>query len=112
MEFWQRLANLMSAFDIKSKELAHKAGVSQRHINAIASGERPDPKVSTAAAIARALDVSLDWLVAGEKAKPEKLTGDEELFLDLYRQLPEDLKALAVQTLLGFAKQVQGKRTD
>lgn len=112
MEFWERLANLMREFDIKSKELAHKAGVSQRHINAITSGDRPDPRVSTAAAIAQALDVSLDWLVTGEKAKTEEMTGDEELFLDLYRQLPGGLKNLAIQTLLGFAKQAQDNKAD
>lgn len=112
MSFWERLASVMAEFDVKAKELSRDSGVSQRHVNAIISGQRPNPKVSTAAAIAAALGVSLDWLVAGEKAAPDALTGDEELFVDLYRQLPEELKALAVQTLLGFVKQTRGSETD
>lgn len=35
MEFWQRLANLMSAFDIKSKELAHKRRVNHTSVGTL-----------------------------------------------------------------------------
>ena len=59
---------------------------------------------SAVAALARALGVSLDWLATGEMWERDALAPDEDTLLALYRQLPGNLRELALDTLKGFAR--------
>lgn len=42
-------------------------------------------------AIARALDVSLDWLATGETRTPEELAPDEQALVDNYRAIDDEV---------------------
>lgn len=89
MLFRELLGRAMGLQGLKSKELAHKSGVSQRYINALLKGERNSPTIRVAAALARALSVSLDWLAGMPKQNPGQLDPDEAELLKLYRSLPD-----------------------
>lgn len=99
--FGEQLVKAMEAFDIRPKKLAHKSGVSQRHINALRGGERRDPKISIAAALAQALDVSLDWLTFGQVRNREELTPDEAELLRRYRRAQDDDTRHAILEIVG-----------
>ena len=95
--------NLRHALTIKGwsqGQLAHKAKVSQGHISMILREER-GPSISIAIALARALDVSLDWLAGLPKRNPNELEPDETELLRLYRFLtPEDKEIVLGSTRL------------
>jgi len=69
-------------------QLAMLSGVSQSHISMVLSGQR-QPRIDVAAGLARALDVSLDWLITGQERNPEALTPDENELLRTYRNIPQ-----------------------
>jgi transcriptional regulator with XRE-family HTH domain len=75
--------------------------VAQGHISRLMKGETV-PSIDTAAVIADALDVSLDWLAGRPPKDKEELLPDEEELLHAYRQISDDrIKAL----LLNMAKE-------
>lgn len=83
---------LQEALDVRGftqGQLELKAGVTQQHISMIITGERKSPGIEKLAAIARALDVSLDWLAFGRTRDPAVLTPDEDELLRAYRTLRE-----------------------
>jgi len=53
--------------DPQKKKFAKAAGISVRYLNALLNGERKNPSVDRAAAMALALDVSLDYLAGIER---------------------------------------------
>src|SRR5437763_2381300 len=53
--------------------LAHHSGISWAAIAQIESGRRPDPRVSSVARLAAALDISIDELVRGKPAERHEL---------------------------------------
>jgi len=63
--------------------LANESGVSVGTLNKVLSGDSADPKLSTAAAVCRALSVSLDE--ACELTAAAELSGEERRFLELLR---------------------------
>ncbi len=56
--------------DLSSRELARLAGISESHPWLIESGQRPHVASHLLSAMARALGVSLDWLINGEGDRP------------------------------------------
>lgn len=50
--------------------LSTKAELGKSHVRQIETGERPNPTLETAAAIARALDVDPAWLMTGTGVAP------------------------------------------
>jgi transcriptional regulator with XRE-family HTH domain len=65
-----RLKKARTAAKISARRLDKLAGLTPGHTTLIESGRRPNPTATTAAALARALDVSLEWLVSGRGAAP------------------------------------------
>mgnify|MGYP003766576231 FL=1 len=57
---------------ISARRLDELAGLSPGHTSAIESERRLDPSTSTVAALARALGISLDWLVDGTGTAPSE----------------------------------------
>ncbi|MFZ6724686.1 helix-turn-helix domain-containing protein [Undibacterium sp. MH2W] len=75
-------------------ELARAAGISQSTVNRILSGRAKHPDALSLFKLARACNVSVEWLVAGEE--PEKvsvalayITGREAELLTMYRSVSE-----------------------
>lgn len=66
----ERLQWARAASGLSSRGLARAAGLSQRHIGFLESGERDNPELRTLVAIAKALGVPLGWLAAGEGRRP------------------------------------------
>jgi len=52
---------------ISGRELARRAGVSESLVSALEAGRSPDPRVSTALALARVLNLTLDQLVSPKR---------------------------------------------
>ena len=89
MEVRKRLAALLEMRGWSQGKLASRTGISRSHITMFLNGQRHDMGFSRMAAIARALDVSLDWLAGLPKRNPSELEPDEAELLELYRSLPE-----------------------
>lgn len=66
MSFCEQVKLAMAAKGISQAELARITGLSQQMLSKILLGKNSDVKLSTAIAIARALDVSLDYLGENE----------------------------------------------
>lgn len=64
----ERLKSFREAKGLTQRELAEEAGVGHSAVFHIEQGVRPDPRVSTLQALARALGVTLDEL-AGPSTK-------------------------------------------
>jgi len=65
--FGDRVASARERIKLRQTELAERAGVTPGAINKIESGESKGAKPSTLAALARALGVSMEWLVTGKE---------------------------------------------
>jgi transcriptional regulator with XRE-family HTH domain len=56
---------------MSQRQLSDAAGLTKNHVALIESGRRPRIAQQTVSALARALGVSLDWLVDGQGSGPE-----------------------------------------
>lgn len=68
-----RLRFARSRAGVSARALGRKAGLGARTVAMLEQGVRPDPRRSTIEALAKALDVKLDWLLLGKGQGP----GDE-----------------------------------
>jgi transcriptional regulator with XRE-family HTH domain len=90
-----------------------KARVTQGHLSMILRGERKNPSVFTIAALAQALDVSIDWLVGLPKRDPTELDPDEADLLALYRQIKSpELRRLALSGVRNALEAYQRSQHD
>jgi transcriptional regulator with XRE-family HTH domain len=67
----QSVKDLRAAVGLTQQELAVKAGLSVSVVSQIEQGTNADPRLSTLAALARALGVNLDQLAGGTTPAPE-----------------------------------------
>ena len=86
-------------------QLAARSGVKQGHISLILSGARR-PRWDILAALARALDVSLDWLATGEMWERDALTPEEAAHVANLRAIREPA---IVELILGMARDAARK---
>jgi transcriptional regulator with XRE-family HTH domain len=68
----QRLRRARKAAGLSARRLDALAGLTPCHTSLIESGLRENPKATTVAALAKALGVSLDWLVSGRGPPPTR----------------------------------------
>ena len=71
-DFASRLRSARSRLDISARELDRRAGLTEGHTSLMESGKRERLEAATAAKLAQALGVTLDWLVIGEGDGPEE----------------------------------------
>jgi transcriptional regulator with XRE-family HTH domain len=68
----RRVKQLREAAGLSQQALAAAAGVSISAVTQLEQGSKGDPRISTVAALAAALDVTVDELLAGAEAdRPE-----------------------------------------
>lgn len=67
----ERVRRAREAAALPRAALAEASGLHRGHILKIEGGARPELSAATADALARALGVSLDWLIRGEGPEPE-----------------------------------------
>lgn len=99
MDYRERLLNALELREWSQGKLAALSGVSRSHISMFLSGDRREMGFSKVAALARALDVSLDWLAGMPKRNPGELEPDEKELVRLYRTLPPDGQELMFTTM-------------
>jgi transcriptional regulator with XRE-family HTH domain len=103
MGFAEQLDRAIDMRELTQGQVAVKTGLQQSHISMIRRGQR-EPSVSIAARLARALDVSLDWLCELPVRAPGALEPDEETVLQLYRRgAREGRGALIIKTVRALA---------
>jgi transcriptional regulator with XRE-family HTH domain len=66
----RRVRTARNALGLSGRALDDKAGITPGHTSSIELGVRRTVTADTAAALARALGVSLDWLISGEGEGP------------------------------------------
>ena len=103
--FGQRLDQVLTSRQLTQGQLSTYSGVGQSHISQIIRGLKT-PRLDVAMALARALDVSLDWLAGLPPREPGVLQPDEEELVKAYRAL-DDAHQSAV---LGLARDLGKKK--
>lgn len=91
MGFKENLKDEMAFQDIKPKELSDKTGISVNTIRNYINGHNALPSVDSGVKIARALGVSVEYLVDGKSEKNETPEHSEKLIQD-FRILDENDK--------------------
>jgi len=89
IDWRRRLANLLDLRGWSHGKLACRTKISRSNISTFLSNSDRDIGFSKAIAIAKALDISLDWLAGLPKRNPNKLEPDEDELVNLYRLLPD-----------------------
>lgn len=69
---WDRLRWARHAAGISARELDRLAGLAEGHSALLEAGKKKGLEMRTAAGLARALGLSLDWLVLGEGGQPDE----------------------------------------
>ena len=111
MKFNEKLTVLRQERGLNMTEFANLLGTSKQVIARYEKGENT-PKITTVAHYAEVLGVSLQYLInedctdkygRSDKDKnspdPIKLTEGEELLLKLFRQIPEENRALVLEMI-------------
>lgn len=101
--FRETLRSELDFQDIKVKELSWRTGISQRTLEGYLGARGSIPPADVAVKIAKALNVSVEYLVTGEteqnsrKSKPAQCSRFEDIFYGLpigKRQLIKELLAV------------------
>jgi transcriptional regulator with XRE-family HTH domain len=71
MSIPERLRLARDLAGVGSRELARLARLAETHVSLIESGIRPRIEAKTALSLARALGISVDWLLDGTGEAPE-----------------------------------------
>ena len=112
----ERIATALAIRNMKQSELCELTKIPKSAISQYISGSF-EPKQDRIYLIAQALDVSEAWLMGydvpmdrGKKNSPDKveLTEGERMVLELFRKIPEDRQAEALE-LLRVALRMQKK---
>ncbi len=96
MDFRERLREEISFSGLSYKELAAKSGVSQRTVISYVSGQACMPSADVAVRLAKALNVTVEYLVTGKN--PINVQGDNlaeiKKLVAKYKKLSKRDKAL------------------
>lgn len=104
MGFKENLKDEMEYQGLTTKDLAQKSGVSKRTIDNYLLANPQEPGVYNAQKIAKALNVSVEYLVTGAEYKsPVAITGERLEFLNSFEKLPADDRLL----ILSLIKKIQ-----
>ena len=100
MEFRERLRDEMDYQGISAKDLADMTGIIKRTIDNYLKSNPQEPGVYNAQKIAKALKVSVEYLVTGREYKSSiPVTGEKLEFLNSFEKLPQEERQL-VSTLV------------
>lgn len=98
MDFKTRLKEEMDFADIQHKELAAKAEIKPRTLLTYVASEPSMPPADVAVRLAKALGVSVEYLVTGEHSE-SSLTAREKYLVQIFRKL-STIERKAVQVLM------------
>ena len=97
MNFRENLHFLMESKDIQIKELSVKTGISENTIKTYLRSASAEPKLSKAVLIAKALDVSVEFLANGSELSAENPVSKEIFAIQesLKSFTPKELKIIS-----------------
>ena len=98
MDFKTRLKEEMDFADIQHKELAAKAEIKPRTLLTYVASEPSMPPADVAVRLAKALGVTVEYLVTGEHSE-SSLTAREKYLVQIFRKL-STIERKAVQVLM------------
>ncbi len=98
MDFKTRLKEEMDFANIQHKELAIKAGIKPRTLLTYVASEPSMPPADVAVRLAKALGVSVEYLVTGEHTE-SSFSSREKYFINMFQKLSIKEKK-AVQSLM------------
>ena len=87
MGFSENLRSELDFQGIQIKELSQMTGISKNTLDKYLSGPRVQPGVENAVKIAKALKVSVEYLVTGKTESSKKLSAEYEQLLKKYQEL-------------------------
>ena len=104
MGFSQNLKRELSYSGIMIKELSALSGVNSHALTNYVSRRGHIPSVETGAKIARALGVSVEFLVSGEDAKESKANAEIRAIIRMVKLLPGSQRKFIIDLLKLLAK--------
>ena len=102
MSFAYFLKDEMRYQGMTTRALAEASGVNKRTIDHYLMSKAQEPSVSNAYKLAKALRVSVEYLLTGSK---NQKTDDDNEFLKAYNLLSANQKELVMAVIRTFAKQ-------
>ena len=87
MELYERIQKVLRFRDMSQAEVCRLTGLSSAKVSQVVSGKTSDPRISTIVPIAKALDVSLDYLVFGKQASSPFIGEEQEELNDRFESL-------------------------
>jgi transcriptional regulator with XRE-family HTH domain len=100
-----RIEEAMALREWTQGQLELRSGVSQQHISLIINGRRM-PRADKLLALARALEVSADWLLGLSPRTPGSLTPEEDTLLTEFRALGSDEARHHILTVIKSLQEV------
>lgn len=86
----------MDAANLNQTELAKKVGLSRSAINQLIQGTSKGMKPENLVAVARALNVRVEWLAIGElPMRPDIIPQSDRMLLQFFHSLPTTKQATA-----------------
>lgn len=107
LTFSDRLRDAMNAEGLNQADLARKVGLSRAAINQVVSGTTKGMKPDNLVAVARALNVRIEWLATGEEPmRPEIITAVDREVLRYLHAIPPALRQNMIAVMRGMANSV------
>lgn len=101
--FSERLRVAMDAAKMNQASLARKAGMTRSAVNQVLQGTSKGMKPENLVAVARALDVRVEWLATGEMPmRQEIISAQDREFLERLHAVPSERR----KALLEIARQL------
>jgi transcriptional regulator with XRE-family HTH domain len=103
MTFSEKIKTLRKEYNWKQEELAEKINTDARQVS-LYENEKSSPSIETVIKIAKAFNVSIDYLLIEEANKRPLILNDEKTFENLKKVelLPDDEKAAIFKIIDGL----------
>lgn len=98
MTFLEKLDLLMSELNLNKMRLSQLSGVPYTTIDGFYKKGYENAKISTIRKLAKALDVSLDYLIEDEGAQKKSTPPEDEVLLSMFHKLNEEGKERLLET--------------
>jgi transcriptional regulator with XRE-family HTH domain len=106
MSFQDRLRAEIDYQGLMIKEVAAKAGISKRTLDSYVDSRAVIPKADIAVSLARALNVSVEYLITGEESDKKK--NESDIFYYKYKRFEKVLTELDKLSMVGYNKSELG----
>ena len=107
MVFRENLREAIDFYGLEQKELAYKANISLRNIENYLRDNGSIPSADKAVKIAKALGVTVEYLVTGKTSPVETVSLIDPAMKNLMhdiKKLPKNKQAIVIQNALNLAK--------